>query len=254
MSSKKILFGATNYGVWAEELQAPWDILRSAGHRLVLATPQAKKPLPLAASVDPDFVDPIQKYNVNPANVCTRVKQLLASGEWDYPIRLADASMDDFDALVLAGGLGADLDLTNNPAVHRLILESSRKEKLTCAICFSVAALAFTRDPDHDFRSVIFGRKATAHPRSWDLQTDITYDLYEATPGNSGTDVVTPGFVLPVEDVVTDAIGPNGTCFADPKTSRAAPSVVFDWPFITGCSVESSIAFGEKIAEVLAKP
>jgi len=254
MSSKKVLFGASNYGVWAEELQAPWDAVREAGHTAVLATPQAKKPLPLAASVDPNFVDPIQKYNVNPANVCTRVKQILASGEWDYPIRLSDARMDEFDALVLAGGLGADLDLTNNPAVHRLVLEAYKKEKLICAICFSVAALAFTRDPDHGYRSVLFGRKATAHPRSWDFVTDVTYDLYEATAANAGTNVVTPGFVLPIQDVVTDAVGPQGNCYADPTISRAKPSVVFDRPFITACSVESSIAFGEKIVEVLAKP
>ena len=34
----KILVIASNYGVWAEELQAPWDALNRAGHRLTLAT------------------------------------------------------------------------------------------------------------------------------------------------------------------------------------------------------------------------
>lgn len=30
--NKKILFVASNYDVWAEELQAPWDALKKARH------------------------------------------------------------------------------------------------------------------------------------------------------------------------------------------------------------------------------
>ena len=36
--SKKVLVLATNYAVWAEELQAPWDALKKAGHQVMLAT------------------------------------------------------------------------------------------------------------------------------------------------------------------------------------------------------------------------
>src|SRR6266699_4619462 len=73
----RVLIGATNYGVWAEELQAPWDALTEAGHSVTLATPAGKKPLPLKVSVDPEFVDPVQRYDVNPPEVCARVKQLV---------------------------------------------------------------------------------------------------------------------------------------------------------------------------------
>src|SRR5580658_9984429 len=101
MASKRILVGASNYGVWAEELQAPWDILTKAGHKLTLATPKGTKPLPLAASVDPTFIDPIQKYNVNPKEVCDRVVELVQGNEWANPIKLSDARMADYDVLVL---------------------------------------------------------------------------------------------------------------------------------------------------------
>jgi putative intracellular protease/amidase/quercetin dioxygenase-like cupin family protein len=249
MASKRILVGASNYGVWAEELQAPWDILTKAGHKLTLATPKGTKPLPLAASVDPTFIDPIQKYNVNPKEVCDRVVELVQGNEWANPIKLSDARMADYDVLVLAGGLGADLDITNNPAVHELILSGLDSGKLICAICFSVASLAFTRDPKDGRKSVVYGKRVTAHPWSWDFTIDVTYDLYP--PGNKGTDVVTPGFVLPIEAIMRDAVGPLGECRADPRTNRQNPSVVYDHPFITGCSVESSIAFGQKIAAVL---
>ena len=42
---KKILFVASNYGLWAEELQAPWDTLKAAGHELTLSTYLGKTPL-----------------------------------------------------------------------------------------------------------------------------------------------------------------------------------------------------------------
>ncbi len=252
MENKEVLVVASNYGVWAEELQAPWDALRQAGHRLTLATPMGKKPLPLAVSVDPDFVDPVQAYHVNPPEVCERAKQLVAGAEWDNPVPLRDTSMQNFDALVMAGGLGADLDLANNPALHRLILDAVAADKLVCAMCFAVAALVFTRDPA-THRSVVYGKKITAHPRDWDFTDDVSYELFDASSDNNGTDLITPGFVLPLQDLATDAVGPEGRCSSDPATSRTKPSVVFDWPLITACSVESSIAYGNMIVEVLAK-
>jgi putative intracellular protease/amidase len=249
---KKALVVASNYGFWGEELQAVWDALKTAGNDVRLATPRGKRPLPFLISVDPDFVDPIQKYHVNPPAVCARVKELVAGDDWSRPLALRDTTMRDYDCLVLAGGPGTDLDMTNNPDVHRLVLEGLIWGKLITAICFSVAALAFTRDPANGYRSVLRGRRVTAHPRSWDFQADLTYDLYGAGKSDPGTNVVTPGFLLPVQDLVTDAVGPEGSVVSDPATSRERPSVVFDPPFITACSVESSIAFGRKVVEVLA--
>jgi len=251
MAKKKVLVVASNYGVWNEELQAPWDILKAAGHELTIATPQGKKPLPLAISVDPDFVDPVQNYKVNTPEACRRMKELVASDEWKNPLKIADARMADYDAIVLVGGLGADIDLANNPALHKLLLEGYYTNKLLCTICFSVAALVFTRDPKNNYRSIIWGKRITAHPRAWDFTADVPYELYNATEDNPGTNVITPGFLLPLQDIATDAVGPEGECISDPNTSRENPSVIYDRPFITGCSVESSIAFGRKIVEVL---
>jgi putative intracellular protease/amidase len=247
----RILIGATNYGVWAEELQAPWDALTKAGHEVTLATPRGVKPLPLAISVDPDFVDPIQNVKVNPPEVCARVKEILDGDEWNHPISFEQASMDDFDAIVLTGGPGATLDLANNSDVHRLILEARAEDKLIGAICYAVGALVFTRDPK-TYRSVIQGKIITAHPRAWDFTADLTYDLYQPSADNPGTDAVTPGFLFPLQDLAVDAAGPDGVVSSSPQTNRFQPDVQFDWPFVTGCSVESSIAYGEKLVEVLS--
>jgi len=255
MGKKKVLICATNYGTWGEELQAPWDIIKKAGHELTLATPLGKKPLPLAVSVNPDFVDPIINAKTNPPDVCKRIKELTDGNEWAKAIKFSDAKMKDYDAIVLTGGLGAMIDMANNWNLHKLCLDAIRSNKLVGALCYSVSTLVFLRDPQQDFKSVLYGKKVAAHPASWDFygpEWDFTYDLYGVTPDNKGTDVHTPGFLWPLEHLVRDAVGPNGVCVANYKANRVNPEVVFDWPFVTGTSVESSIAYGEKIVEVLA--
>lgn len=251
--AKKVLVAATNYGTWGEELQAPWDALRKAGFEVTLATAFGKKPLPLMVSVDPDFVDPVQNCKTNPPEVCKRIKELTDGDEWANPIKFSEAKMADYDAIVLTGGLGAMIDMGNNYHLHKLIMDAYKSNKLIGSLCYAVAALVFLRDPDNDYKSIIYGKKVTAHPRAWDFygDFDFTYDLYHPTPDNKGTDVHTPGFLWPLEDIVKDAIGPDGVCYSDPTTSREKPCAVFDWPFVTGTSVESSIAYGNKIVEVL---
>ncbi|MFA5099254.1 MAG: type 1 glutamine amidotransferase domain-containing protein [Candidatus Omnitrophota bacterium] len=249
----KVLICATNYGTWGEELQAPWDIIKKAGHDVTLTTWFGKKPLPLAVSCDPNFFDPIIKANTNPPDVCKRIKELTDGNEWAKPIKFKDADMKNYDALVLTGGLGAMIDLCNNYNVHKLILDAIAQDKLVGALCYSVATLVYCRNPQTK-NSVIFGKHITAHPASWDFygpDWDFTYDLYGASADNKGTDVHTPGFLWPLEHIVRDAVGPNGKCIAEEKANREHPRVAFDWPFVTGTSVESSIAYGEKIVEVL---
>jgi len=79
----------------------------------------------------------------------------------------------------------------------------------------------------------------------------MSYDLYGATEDNKGTNVITPGFLWPIEDLVRDAVGPNGACIARINANREDPQVYYDHPFITGTSVESSIAYGDMIVKVL---
>lgn len=249
----KVLILATNYGTWGEELQAPWDIIKKAGHEVKLATWFGKKPLPLQVSCDPNFFDPIIKANTNPPDVCARIKALTDGSEWANPLKFKDANMKDFDALVLTGGLGAMIDLVNNYNVHKLIKDALAQDKLVAALCYSVSALVFARD-DKTKNSVIYGKTVTAHPASWDFygpDWDFTYDLYGASPDNNGTNVHTPGFLWPLEHLVRDAVGPKGRCIAMEKANRENPKVAFDWPFVTGTSVESSIEYGKRIVEVL---
>ena len=171
---KKVLFVASNYGVWAEELQAPWDILKKADHQLSLTTFLGKTPLPGKVSMDPEYVDLAQGIKMNPPELVKRVNEILDSGEWDNPIKLSDAAsnpeatMAGYDALVIVGGSGSALDVAGNALVHRLIWAAYKGGKIIGALCYAVGALAFTRDPETG-DSIIKGRTVTAHPHAWGL-------------------------------------------------------------------------------------
>ena len=222
--SKKVLIVASNYGLWAEELQGPWDALNKAGHDLTLATYLGKKPLPLVFSEDADFVDPAQDRKVNTPEVVARVRELMANGEWDNPIKVGDAKMDDYDALVLVGGPGAPLDITGNPAVHRLVEKAFTDGKIIGAMCYAIGALVWSRVPDNRGKSVLWGKTVVAHPREWDFTGDLPYPLDATTADNAGTNLVTPGFVYPLAVIVEDAVGPEGRVISDPLTSRDSPA------------------------------
>lgn len=250
--SKKILILASNVGLWAEELQAPWDALRRAYFELTLATPRGLTPLPLELSVNKDFVDPMQNYNVNPPEVVDRVNEILETGEWDNPIKIEDADMAQYDALVLVGGPGSALDIVGNPFVHQLCLAAYEQGKILGALCYAVGAFVWTRENDTLHRSIINGKRVVAHPREWDFTGWMNYPLTRSNTDNYGTDLVTQGFVFPLLVIVEDAVGPNGRVYSDPTANRQKPQVLYDHPFVTALSVESSIAFGDKLVEVLS--
>lgn len=249
---KRVVVLASNYGVWAEELQAPWDALKSAGHEVTLATRFGRKPLPIAVSMDPAFMDPVRNVVINPPEVVKRVQELLDGPEWDNPVRFTDIDMSRYDAIVLVGGPGSALDMVGNPNIHRVVLEAYKSGKVIAALCYTVGCLAFTRNPERGNKSIIYGRTVVAHPAAWDLVDDIGYTLYRATPDNPGTDIITAGFVFPLQHMTEDAVGPNGKVIAEGGATRDDPCVAVDLPFVTGLSVESSIGFGEKLVEALA--
>jgi putative intracellular protease/amidase len=250
---KNVLFIASNYGLWAEELQAPWDAVKKAGHNVTLATYTGLTPLPIKISVDTSLIDPVQNYNVNPPEVVSRVREILDTGEWAKPIKIADVKAEDYDAIVLVGGPGAPLDITGNYKIHDLLLNAFQQNKLIGAICYVVGALAMTRNPDNENRSIIYGKTVTAHPKEWDFTFDLSYELDGVTEDNQGTNLVSPGFVYALQPMIEDAVGPDGIVQSDPTTNRENTSVEFDWPFVTALSVESSIAFGKKLVSVLSE-
>jgi putative intracellular protease/amidase len=248
----KILILASNHGLWAEELQAPWDAFTAAGHDLTLATMKGITPLPFIYSMNTEFIDPLLHTQIVPDNVYNRVVALLDSGVWDHPIKIDDANMSDYDVLVIVGGPGAAVDLSGNPKVHSLVAEQWQRNKIVAALCYGVGALAWTRQPYAYTKSVVRGKTIVAHPKEWDYDTAMGYELFRATPENPSPDFITPGFIYPLRAVMEGAVGDEGTVISPPETTRDNPCVHYDHPFVTALSVESSTAFGDKLVELLA--
>jgi putative intracellular protease/amidase len=247
---KKILFLASNYGLWGEELQAPWDACRKAGMQAVLATYKGITPLPLSVSTEAGFVDPVQNVVMTPDNVAARVNEILDNGEWDNPLNVRDVVMSDYDALAIIGGPGAGFDITGSMKVHSLVAEAYSSGKIIAAICAAVATLGYVRHPERP-GSLVRGKRVAAHPRSWDFDFDLPYVLTRQTPQNNGSTMVTPGFILPVENIMQDATGDPNLVSAIPSADREHPVVIWDEPFLTAQSVESSDEFGRKLVEVV---
>ena len=249
--SKKVLVLASNLGLWGEELQGPWDAMKKAGFNVKLATNTGKTPLPLMLSMDEAFIDPVQQYNVNPKFVVDRIKEILKTGEWDNPAKIGDVKMEDYDALVMVGGPGSPFDIAGNNEVHKLVLSAYKSDKIIGALCYVVGALVMTRDPENNHKSIIFGKTVAAHPKEWDFFGPLDYPLYGSNAENPGSDIVTPGFLYQLQPLVEDAVGPHGKVLSDPTANREKPLCVYDHPFVTALSVESSIAYGDKLVEVL---
>lgn len=247
---KKVLFLASNYGVWGEELQAPWDICRKAGLVTELATYKGITPLPLGVSVQAGFVDPVQNVVMTPDYVAARINKILDDGEWARPRKIRDVTMDGYDAIAIIGGPGAGFDLTGSMKVHGLVADAFKQGKVVAAICAAVATLGYVRHPDKP-GSIVRGKRVAAHPRSWDFDFDLPYVLARQTPENNGSTIVTPGFILPVQHILEDATGDARLVSAVSDADRDHPVVVWDKPILTAQSVESSVAFGEKLVEVL---
>jgi putative intracellular protease/amidase len=201
--------------------------------------------------MDPDFISPAQNAPINSAPVVARIEEILDDGEWDNPLKVNDVNMGDYAALVIVGGPGAPLDICGNLHVHKLAYEAYISGKLIAALCYAVAVLALTRDPRNGHRSIIHGRQVVAHPHAWDFDFDLTYPLYGSTAENKGTDLMTSGFLYPLQYMVEDAVGANGSVTADSEATRDHPCVIRDGNILTGLSVESSIAFGDKLVQAL---
>ena len=252
MAAKKVVVLASNYGLWAEELQGPWDALKKAGHQLTLATRFGKKPLPLMLSMDANFVDPVQNTPINPAPIVKRCQELLDGPDWASPITYEAINIDDYDAIVLVGGPGSALDMVGNPKIHEKLVEAKQKGKVIGALCYTVGCLVFARDPQTN-KSIIHGKTVVAHPAAWDFKDNMNYPLYGATPDNPGTDIVTVGFAFPLQRITEDAVGPTGRVISDTGATREKPCSHVDLPFVTALSVESSQVYGDRLVEVLGK-
>src|SRR3984957_3243219 len=115
-------------GYWAEEFAAPYRAVTEAGHEVVVATPGGVVPHVDAMSLRP--------ATAGRAESALELEQILISAEeLRRPIELADARLDDYDAVYYPGGHGPMEDLRRDADSGRLLIAALAPGKPPAIAC-----------------------------------------------------------------------------------------------------------------------
>ena len=135
-NDKKIAFLVASEGIEAAELVQPWKAVADAGHQPVLISPEAGKV---------QLFEHLDKADTRPVDVT-----------------LAEASVDDYAALVLPGGVANPDALRMDEGAVGFIRTFVESGKPVAAICHAAWTLVEA--------DVVRGKRVTSWPS---LQTDV---------------------------------------------------------------------------------
>ncbi|MFD0067828.1 type 1 glutamine amidotransferase domain-containing protein [Streptomyces sp. NPDC056690] len=125
-------------GYWAEEFAAPYKALTEAGHQVVVATPNGVVPTVDMMSLRPEMA--------GSAQTALDLEEIIRSAEvMRRPIHLADARLEDYDAVYLPGGHGPMEDLCVDADAGRLLTAALASGKPLAIVCHAPAAMLATR-------------------------------------------------------------------------------------------------------------
>ena len=163
------------------EVAVSWQVLSSAGHDVVFATPSGQPGRPDDLMVTGRGLDPWGAIpGVRRLTVIGRVLRangdarrahaaLLADPGFGSPLHWGAARRSSYDALVLPGGHRARgmRPYLESPEVQQMAVDSFRSGKPVGAICHGVLVAARAQDPATG-HSVLHGRRTTA--LTWALE------------------------------------------------------------------------------------
>jgi putative intracellular protease/amidase len=139
-------------GYWAEEFAAPYSALSGAGHQVVVATPGGVVPYVDVMSLRPSMA--------GSEEIARQLEETLRSAEeLRRPIELADARLDDYDAVYYPGGHGPMEDLWRDADSGRLLIAALASGKPLAIVCHAPVAMLATR---HKGVSPFAGYRVTA--------------------------------------------------------------------------------------------
>jgi putative intracellular protease/amidase len=125
-------------GYWAEEFAAPYSELTKAGHQIVVATPGGVVPHVDVMSLRPAMA--------GSAEIALELEEILRSAEeLRHPIELADARLEDYDAVYYPGGHGPMEDLWQDADSGRLLIAALASGKPLAIVCHAPVAMMATR-------------------------------------------------------------------------------------------------------------
>ncbi len=142
--------GPIQTGVWIEELASPYYEFEAAGYDIVIASP-AGGPIPIdSGSLGEGFFTEEAKRFLHDAT---------AVGKLCHSVSIGDITLDDVDAIFMAGGHGTCTDFINCPSLKAAIEGMYKDDKVVAAVCHGPICL--TDCVKEDGTPLVQGKKVT---------------------------------------------------------------------------------------------
>jgi putative intracellular protease/amidase len=150
-------------GFWLEEFASPYYYLKDAGAQLTLASPAGGQPPLDPKSSEPDAqTDATRRFDADQS----------AQDELANTARLAEMSVEDFDAVFYPGGHGPLWDLYDDSNSIALIEGFVAAGKPVAAVCHAPAVLLKASAPSGD--PLVKGRNVTGFSNSEEAAVQLT--------------------------------------------------------------------------------
>lgn len=232
-------------GYFLNELAVPAQAFIKAGYEVVVATPDGNAPAVDAISLTPAL------FHGDDAAFTQALKFALSNPSIQKPRRLgalvAAGKLRDFAAIYVPGGRAPMVDLMEDAALGKALLEFHRRGKVTAMLCHAPVAFASTVSNPRAFRRAIVAGD-TARARS--LAAGWPYAGYRMTLLSTAEEVpkeqaLAGRMPFYIEDAVRIAgaivrVGPPAT-----------PLVVVDREVITGQNPASDQELSDAVLKAL---
>jgi protease I len=251
--AKKVLIPIPHSDFDPTEAAVPWQILKTAGDRIVFATPDGQKASADPAELSGDGLGLFSDLLRADKNGRDAYTQLEASEEFNHPLSWSQVKVEDFDAIYLPGGHSPGMQpYLRSEVLQHLIAGFFSADKPVGAICHG--ALLVARSNAANGKSVLYGRKTTS------LTTSLEMTGYEVTKLTGGrdyqhfrTDPVT------VEDQIKGVLaspsdyeeGPL-SIFRDSPSELSRGFYVEDRNYISARWPGDAFRFGNELAHLIA--
>ncbi|MBR9872480.1 MAG: type 1 glutamine amidotransferase domain-containing protein [Gammaproteobacteria bacterium] len=205
-------------GFWLEELAAPYYVFKDAGAKVVLASPQGgQPPLDPNSSQKDALTEATDRFEAD-----AEAMAALAS-----TAKLADVSLEDFDAVFYPGGHGPLWDLAEDPTSIALIENAIKAGTPVGAVCHAPGVLRHVKGQDG--KPLVSGKNVT---------------------GFTNTEEEAVGLTDVVPFLVEDMLKDNGGHYS--KGDDWQSYVVTDGWLVTGQNPASSAAAAEALLKLMA--
>lgn len=142
-------------GFWWSELTHPWRVFREAGYAVELFSPDGGR-CEADAMSDPNDASGYSRDDLVTQGFLHTPELRALVGD-TRPV--AELRVDDFDAIVVAGGQAPMFTFERATALHAAFAAFLEAGKVAAALCHGVAVLAFARGSDGEY--VAKGRTVT---------------------------------------------------------------------------------------------